>query len=152
MQCQSTNYLRYVRFGTTALALATLLLTGCGESIKRLEVHPVQGKITYQGKSPAGAIVVLHPVDNSEPDRPRPTAKVEDDGTFVVKTYNPADGAPPGKYKVTVQLRKFEEKNDGSLVAGPHLVPERYSQIEKTDLHVEVVAGNNVLQPIVLRR
>lgn len=153
MLCHAYSPLTLRSVAALALGLGTLLsFSGCGQNFKRLEVFPVKGKITYQGKAPEGAVVVLHPVGDSDPNIPRPSAKVGSDGTFVVKTYDPGDGAPAGKYKVTVQLRKFEQKEEG-LVAGPSLVPEKYASVDKTDLEVEVAAApTNDLAPITLRR
>ncbi len=56
--------------------LALLLLAGCGGK-KELPVFPVRGKVLdASGKPAAGAIVVFHPLGASDPNRPKPTARV----------------------------------------------------------------------------
>jgi hypothetical protein len=127
-----------------------LMLSGCSRKPRRLTVFPVKGKVTLAGKSLEGAQVMLHPVD-ANPHLPRPRATVAKDGSFRIWTYEAGDGAPPGHYKVTVQLRQFLQK-DGELVAGPQLIPAKYTHPAQTDLHVEVRQAANDLAPIALRR
>jgi hypothetical protein len=58
----------------------------------------------YKGKEPAtGALVVFHPASSGDATNPlRPTATVGEDGSFVLSTYKPEDGAPAGDYSVTI--------------------------------------------------
>lgn len=145
------------RFLTTpcgALAIAMLLILaagtmGCGRQPKRLEVFPVKGKILFGGKAAAGATVVLHPIGN--PALPRPVGTVQKDGTFTVRTYETDDGAPAGKYKLTVELVKFVQKGD-DFEPGKNLLPAKYADAAKSNLLIEVATKPNEVPPITLRR
>jgi hypothetical protein len=76
------------------LALAALLGTSCGPG--RTPVHPVSGQVFFAGKPTPGAVVVFHPVGTEDPQGPRPSGKVQEDGSFSLTTFTPGDGAPEG--------------------------------------------------------
>jgi len=145
---QETRPLRTLAIIATLVALAGLV--GCGKQPKRLEVYPVQGKISYAGKAPAGANVYLHPLAD-DPNLPRPQGVVAPDGTFTVKTYGDDNGAPVGKYKVVVQWYKPVIKGD-EVDPGKNLLPAKYADAKKSDLEVEIIASNNQLPPLTLKR
>ena len=76
-----------------AVAVLVGILAGCGDG--RLPRKPVSGSVRVAGKPAAGAIVVLHPVAGSvaaEAEQIRPTATCERNGSFVVGTWELADG------------------------------------------------------------
>src|SRR5437762_3526860 len=79
-----------------------LLTTACSNKLEKKEVYPVRGKVLLEGKPAQGARVVFHPDDGGDVRTIKPQATVGADGTFVVSTYNSADGAPEGTYRVTV--------------------------------------------------
>jgi hypothetical protein len=135
---------------TITVAVSLVGTTGCERRPKRLEVFPVAGKVTFAGKAPAGANVVFHPV-SADPNHPRPSGVVGPDGSFTVKTYGDDQGAPPGKYKVTMQLYKPKVKGD-EVEIGKNLLPPKYADAQKTDVQVEVLASDNHLPPITLKR
>src|SRR4051812_5807273 len=89
------------------LVFATLVLlvteaTGCGDG--REKVSPVRGKVTYKGQGIPQATVVFFRVDppNEITKKLHPYAYVGNDGQFEIKTYVDGDGAPPGKYRVSI--------------------------------------------------
>ncbi len=130
-----------------AIALPALVaLAGCGES--RVEVFPVSGKVTYEGQSPAGAFIVLHPVNPVEGMNVAPTGAVKKDGTFSITAYQKDDGAPPGDYVATIEWYKFDEKLGG---AGPNVLPKDYANAKTSPLKVSVKAGGPTeLPPITI--
>src|SRR5436309_2545576 len=91
---------------TTALlaeALFCCCAPGCSKHSDHLAVHPVQGKVLFEGKPIGGALVVLHPLDAGPAQAVRPVAYTKEDGSFAVATYDAGDGAPSGKYVATVE-------------------------------------------------
>lgn len=137
-------------FGSCGLALL-LAAIGCGGTALP-ETVSVSGTVSYQSKPVEGAQVVL----NSADPKCKPAAGTTDSqGRFSVKTYvDPtaqAKGAMPGNYKITVTkleqttLSSEEQMkaSSGGKPAGPkHLLPEKYSSVENTDLTVEVKKGS----------
>lgn len=111
-------------------------LIGCGES--RVEVSPVTGKVTYQGQSPVGALIVLHPVSPADGASVAPTGAVKKDGTFAITAYEKGDGAPPGEYVATIEWYKFDEKLGGS---GPNVLPQDYANAKTSPIKVTIKAG-----------
>jgi hypothetical protein len=114
----------------------------------RARVYPAQGKAVCEGKPLANAAIFLHPVRAQSLDVPRPRAVVREDGTFVLGTYRPDDGAPAGEYRVTVQwLRKADGR-----AAPANMLPARYAAPESSGLTVRIQEGDNQLPPIQLTR
>ena len=137
-----------------AALLAALAVTGCGRSEKRVPVFQVSGAISFEGKAPAGAQIVLHPVSGSESDAlVAPVGKVKDDGTFQISTYGEGDGAPAGEYKATVQWFKIVADPSGSGGGrGPNVLPPKYSTAQLSPITVSVKSEPNQLGPIVITR
>jgi hypothetical protein len=110
-------------------------------------VYPVRGQVLFQGKPTPGAMVFFYPVAGG-PGAVRPHAVVEDDGSFQVSTYKRNDGAPPGKYDVTVAWTKpAHGDNDGDS-----LIPISYGDPHTSDLHAEVKEQVNDLPPFQLQQ
>jgi hypothetical protein len=130
------------------LALALLLLPACSGE-QRKPVFPVQGKVLFEGKPAAGAVVFFHPVGPAGPDALRPRATVEADGTFRLTTYKGPDGAPVGEYDVTVVWTRPSRRGDEE---GDSLLPARYRARATSKLRVEVKEQPNELPPFKLTR
>jgi hypothetical protein len=130
-------------------------LTGCGDG--RPPRKPVSGSVRVAGKPAAGAIVVLHPVAGSvaaAAEQTRPTATCERDGSFVVGTWELADGVPVGRWKATVQWFVTEAASDETDPETAHLETDRlggaYADPETTPLVVEVADSAVTLPPFEL--
>ncbi len=127
------------------LTLMLLTVSGCGE--KWVEVVPTSGTVKFNGKAPAGAQVVLHAV-NPPTDAGlvvTPTARVSEDGSFVVSSYQAGDGAIPGEYVVTIEW--FQVDKDGG--PGPNVLPKEYGRPNTSPLKVTVNGGGpTTLEPI----
>src|SRR5262249_29117138 len=95
--------LRWVGSRLAILALGLAFAAGCGDG--KPTPYPVSGKVLVGGKEADGAIVRLWPVDSDGPDAVRPLGYVQPDGSFQLTSHKENDGAPPGKYKVTVEWR-----------------------------------------------
>jgi hypothetical protein len=81
------------------LSAGLLLAASCsGQKV----VYPVTGQILVAGRPAAGAVVQFHPQDQPGKDAPVPVGHVAPDGRFRLTTYAQDDGAPAGRYAVTV--------------------------------------------------
>jgi hypothetical protein len=125
-----------------------LFLPACAGE-KRKPVFPVQGKVLFEGKPAAGAVVFFHPVGVAGADALRPHATVEADGTYRLTTYNGPDGAPAGEYDVTVVWTRPSRRGDEE---GDSLLPVRYRAPTTSRLRAEVKEQPNELPPFKLTR
>ena len=73
--------------------LAGVLLLGAACS-GRKTVYPVTGKVLFEGRPAAGAVVQFHPQDKADSNAVAPLGQVGADGTFRLTTYAHEDGAP----------------------------------------------------------
>ena len=129
------------------LIVVSCLVVGCRtDSGPVLEkVVPASGVVTYQGKPLEGYVITLLPEDGR-----RPAVGTSDaQGKFTLGTNDVADGAPPGKHKVTVtwvgpkassEATEQPIDNPALLPKPPVALPEKYASPEATDVTVEVPA------------
>jgi hypothetical protein len=83
----------------------------------RLTVAPLAGRVTLDGlpprleKSAAKILIMLNdPTNPSEPVHNRIYVPCFPDGRFEFRTYGDHDGAPPGKYVVTIARLKYVKR------------------------------------------
>ena len=128
----------------SALILAVLacLFAGCGTD--RVPTHPTRGKVVFSDGSPVRTGVVELSSDDHELTA---TGKINPDGTFVLGTYEMADGAVAGPHRVIVLQMII---NDGTVVHTlDHGAPvdPKYASYDSSGLRTVVVTGEeNVLQ------
>ncbi len=141
---------RFPRFFVLAIVAGLVLaLTACRRGGDN-PVYPVTGKVFYKGKPAEGALVTLVPLGDNNAKRPKPGAQVKRDGTFRLSTYASYDGAPPGRFAVTIIYRSPEKKVDDEN-RGPDLLEGRYADPKTTPLAVEIKPANNALEPFDLK-
>jgi hypothetical protein len=134
-----------------ALLAVALLCASCART-GRPPVYPAQGKIYYEGKPTANALVILHPLKNDpQLESVRPLAHVEPDGSFKLTTFDNGDGAPAGEYVVTVDWREKTAPVEGAP-PGRSLLPPRYANPQLSQLRVQIKEGTNELEPLKLAR
>ena len=147
------------RTTVAALAAAALAAAGCGEKNKKLAVVPTEGRVLYKGKPAVGARVVLVPVADDSPTGVKPRGVVGKDGAFRLTTYDAADGAPPGEYRVSLRWPRPRASAADADEGGPPGPPggvqpdvfgERYSDPKKSGLTVRVEPGKPI-DPILLK-
>jgi hypothetical protein len=130
------------------LAVCCLLVqVGCGggkDAVPSKPTFPVKGQVFFEDRPVKGALVVFHPLDDPGSKPVRSYARTEADGRFTLSTYVPQDGAPAGRYAVTIVI---EDDGDGS-----RSLPARYASPQTSGFVVQVKEGNNQLQPFLLRR
>jgi len=139
----------FYRITPLAFGFVLSALTGCGPADKIVPVFPVRGSITFQGKPPVGAQVLLSPVSKQEV-LAAPLGRVKEDGSFQISTFGEGDGAPPGEYVATVQW--FRPVSDGGGSGpGPNVIPKQYARPSTSPIKVTVKSEPNVLPAIVIR-
>jgi 3',5'-cyclic AMP phosphodiesterase CpdA len=109
----------------------------------RKPTQPVSGKVFFEGKSVAGAVVTLHSTAK-ESRPPRSDGRTDATGSFTLSTYTANDGAPSGEYHVTIVLRKPLLDDAGK--PGRNVLPEKYAKVETTPLTVVIKTGATNLQ------
>jgi hypothetical protein len=119
--------------------LVVALFAGCGQPTREL-LHPVEGRITFDGQPLPRGAVTLHAM-STEMTWHQPTGMIEPAGRYVVYT-NGRVGAPPGTYRVVVFASEATTSPDGVARPGlpKSLIPNRYNQPDQTPLRLEVVA------------
>ncbi|MBI3863637.1 MAG: BON domain-containing protein [Planctomycetia bacterium] len=108
----------------------------------QVPVYAVTGKVIVDGKPAAGAAVRLHPADRSMTLQPK--GLVGADGVFTLTTYLPADGAPAGDYKLTVEWRQPVDDGSGEFILGPNVLPESYAAPAETPVRVSVTCKTEI--------
>jgi hypothetical protein len=70
------------------------------------------------------------------------------EGRFQLTTFDSGDGAPAGRYKITVELRAARQVGEELVRDGPNTLPVRYASADTSPLEREVVAGENEVPPL----
>jgi hypothetical protein len=134
--------------GLALLALAA----GCGPNLAQ-----VSGKVTYNGEPVKGGTLIFSPVSESQNSPGRPgSAEIQQDGTFVVTTERPRDGAVVGRHRITFtpppQELTQEQRTDPTYIAPP----PPYMDVQPREAEVEIKSGSNTIEiqlaPVTLRR
>jgi len=143
------------KYGCVLLLVLCCVIAGCGKKAKLTGLYPVKGKLTLDGSPVEGALVTLTPV-NFTGDARAASGETGADGTFIVQTMDPGDGAFPGEYVITVTKREVvgkmptAEEFDAARDAGQRLIvnsknifPAKYEKTGTSGLKVTVVEGKN---------
>ncbi len=130
------------------LLLVCPVFAGCGEALPTLA--PVSGTITQAGKPVAEAKVTLFPQGERLAGLPLPIAITDESGNFSITTISSNDGALPGTYTVTVELRAPRRAGEELVRDGRHLLPPRYADPATSGIVKEVTAEPNQWETIEL--
>jgi hypothetical protein len=104
----------------------------------------VKGRVLYEGRPAAGAVVILHSTDKAAQGS-RPHGRADANGEFELTTYRSGDGAPAAAYVVTLEWKEPDDSPEG----GMELLPPVYSDPNTSKLTVTVTPGPN--EPLDLR-
>jgi len=143
-----------MRFGNgfcLSFLTAAVALVGCGGgtdkwTAERPKPFPAQGTVLLDKRPVEGATVVFQPDDNKH----AATGMTNADGVFHLQTYEPGDGAVPGKYKVTVtkvtvtSTTASEQSSTSGASAAPKsewVTPKKYSLATSSGLTADVTEG-----------
>ena len=99
--------------GRGIVAVVTMLACGgCGHSGP--ETVGIQGNLTFaEGKTPPHCVVYFQPKKAAEGLPLRPAhGKVDEQGRFIVTSFNRGDGLVPGTYGVSVEHHKLKPGGD----------------------------------------
>jgi hypothetical protein len=119
---------------------------GCSRN-DRVSTTPVEGVVLGQdGKPLERATVIFHPTDSSL-KFPKPRGTTDAEGEFQLWTYDTSDGAPVGKYKVTIE-QWFRDNPDQAPTN--HLSSDLASE-SSSGIEIQLSKGPNVLDPIKVR-
>ncbi len=102
------------------------------------------------GKPLAEAMVVFHPLEPKSRIHPKPMAYCDEQGRFQLMTYQAGDGAPAGRYAITVELRAPRPIGEEIVRDGPNTLPARYGRPETSPLALQVVEGDNEVPPLAI--
>jgi hypothetical protein len=105
---------------------------------ERPPCHQVEGIITLDGKPLNQAVIVFHP-DGRNAGQFEPKGETNQDGKFALTTFKKDDGAPAGKYRVTVGVPERDDK--GRPKKGTDLLKGKYGDPKTAVLTVEVREG-----------
>jgi hypothetical protein len=134
----------------SAVAMLGLVLAGCRDANPdRPQTYSVSGHVLYDGRPAAGARVQLNAVGGALTfAKLCPHGEVGADGSFRLTTFNTGDGAPAGTYALTLT---WPSPPQPGREEGPDRFKGRYADPRKPLRQVQVVAAENVLEPIVLK-
>jgi 3',5'-cyclic AMP phosphodiesterase CpdA len=149
------DHVVWVTMTDTGPVLANIMLDGIyPENLQKPESNeegvprkvkatvPVKGRVFLEGKPIPNAQVVFHYLDEKNKKVIRAgDGYVEEDGTFQLTSYKAFDGAPVGKYAVTLTWRDPFYSQTGAI--SPNRLPEKYASIDTSGLRVEVNEGRN---------
>jgi hypothetical protein len=84
------------------LVACTFIAAGCGGGDSRFDTAPVRGKVLCEGEPLTSGMISFTPIAEGETATPGKlaTGVVGPDGTFVLTTYEPEDGAIIGRHTV----------------------------------------------------
>jgi hypothetical protein len=108
---------------------------------------PVSGQVLVNGQPAKGAWVVFHHLGDWGTKSIVPQAWTDDDGRFVMFTYEVADGAPAGDYRVTVEWPAYRYGRNW----GPDKLGGKFANAETSGLKAQVSAGRNELEAFALQ-
>jgi hypothetical protein len=119
------------------------LAAGCGQSDGLDKLMPVKGKVVFTGRPiSAGNVraVILTPdrgKGNTTEHEPR--AWIDQDGNYEVFTTPKRAGAPPGDYKVAVQIMESPMNTRDMYTPPKWLIDAKYGNCETSGLTLHVV-------------
>jgi hypothetical protein len=129
------------------VAAVTCSLAGCSGKVGPV-CYPVRGQVSYKGKPLAEAMVVMHRLGGDVEGKQKPMAYTSANGEFAVTTLQPGDGAPPGDYAVTVELRAVQTGGEEPVRNGPNVLPAKYAKPANSNIKFAVKEGENQIPAI----
>jgi hypothetical protein len=113
------------------------LLFGCSGNV------PVSGKLTVDGQplsNVKGSILFIPDKDKGNSSTAEPKGVIDEQGNYTLTT-DGKPGAPPGKYKVVINVGESTIPDNTKPTISKSPIDPKYSSVAKTDLVVEVPAG-----------
>lgn len=129
--------------GAATMTAALLVVTGCDSGP---QLAPVSGKVVFNGKPLEFGTVMFQPEQGGQPA----VGQIHTDGTFVMSTFEPGDGAVVGPNAIRVTC--YTSQNPDSTAPpgdylGDLLIPRKYTIFTASGLTAVVPEdGLNTLQ------
>jgi hypothetical protein len=118
------------------LGVAVLILigaAGCGK-----KYYPADGQVVFKDGTPlSGGIVYFEPLDATA--RTSARADIHSDGTFQLGTEVQGDGAPEGRYRVTI-IPPLAPPAQREKKQAPEVIHPRYQHPETSGLEYTVTS------------
>jgi hypothetical protein len=137
-----------------SVVASILSVAGCARSDDgRMQVYPVTGKVTVGGQPAEGAELVFYGAtpDLKGPGTIPPVGTTDANGEFALTSYEPDDGAPAGKFQVTVFWPEpIPEGADEEMFQPKDRLKEKYLDPETSQLSAEIPVGGAELAPFEL--
>lgn len=127
------------------IAVVAVFCSSCGKADNRKPTFVVSGKVLDGTKPLANVAVVFHPVGE---DGPKPRGKTDAEGMFSLTTYDTADGAPAGEYRVTLELWLAGRPDEGPS----NRLPAKLAKPESSAIQTTVSTGRNELTPFNVKK
>lgn len=103
------------------------------------------------GKPLAEAVVVFHRIGGDVEGNQKPMAIAKGDGSYDLTTYHSGDGAPPGEYAITIELRALTTGGEEPIRNGRNTLPVKYAKPESSGFKYMVVEGENQVPPFIVK-
>jgi hypothetical protein len=108
------------------------------------------------GKPAEGVMVIFHPLDDPDPQPVQPSAVVQPDGSFELRSYLVQqralkEGAPAGKYAVTGTWYPADLQNHLGKENLPDKLHGRYADPKSSGLRAEVPEAATELPPFEVK-
>lgn len=133
------------------LVLIALLTVGCSDAIRPPTSYPVTGTVKLNGKPAAGIRVKFYPQFEMGEVKYVPEGETGPQGTFVLSTGAPGNGAPPGVYVVTFEKPEIESARESNyLETEIDALQGKYSNPEDGGWLVTVEPRENQFGPFEL--
>src|SRR4051812_5403792 len=78
-------------------------IAGCSDGYTGPKCFPVRGAVLYNNEPLAEAVITFHRLDSTNPAFQDPLGISDSAGHFEMTTVRVHDGAPPGKYAITIE-------------------------------------------------
>ena len=128
---------------------ALFVAVGCNSD--RVRVHPVRGKVTFEGKPmPWGGSMALVPLSN-QPGKAA-GGEIMSDGSYHLSTYTDGDGSMAGDFRVVITQvthKEPERTADGvapsrtaPMLPASEQIPMIYADSQKSPLTAKIEAKN----------
>jgi hypothetical protein len=118
-------------------SIATLAAVGCGSELG----STVHGIVSVDGQTLPTGTVSYHPLGEGAVAY----GQIDSAGKYSVKT-GASSGLAPGEYRVTVVAVEVEPAtNSIDSPAGRRITPDRYQDVNSTDLRFQIRPGSNTI-------
>jgi hypothetical protein len=125
-------------FAVSLIGLVSLA-AGCGSNGP--DVYPVRGKVVYpDGTTMSGGMVEFEALEGEWAGR-NARGVIQEDGTYVLTTETPSDGAVAGQHRAIV--REPVHKADMGARTPPSLIDPALAQYRTSNLKFEVKKQEN---------